>query len=476
MLFLSGMDVTVVNDRTEDYTRGQMLTLDGRWTNQMNWLLGTQFDQMLEGEDAVGKKFPELYKVQMGLKYLEDALKHRLATLVSYVESQNEGSIFQLFYEVAFEKVQFPNETDRQFKALLKPSDKCLVKGKVVSLRCSKTVVFDVLASVGGAADSTRDTYIGIPREYTIPKRFATSTFRRGANLKKVQFLPLPLEDMEKLIKENEFVPELLKDKYRNLTKHILQGFQGDSDSQIDESFQDATYATRDLETEQFYLPAFENYKCLSLGVVVEKALDLFFTDVEARIKTAQLDNDMKEARSLRTLKDRVLRKFLTALTLKLIRTAHNEKYIDCTSNEMFRIRPAVGILEPQRNEDVKVIFNACKILPEDSKHHSVVYHISAKNDVSVKKRRMYGELRGTIGNYYSCGAYKGTPTAALIPSPVASTPDESNLVVGSIRVSIDHDPLKNWQLQSRQCIIISSKDPVRSLFGCRILYKKRGQ
>uniref|UniRef100_A0A915CVV3 MSP domain-containing protein n=1 Tax=Ditylenchus dipsaci TaxID=166011 RepID=A0A915CVV3_9BILA len=113
-----------------------------------------------------------------------------------------------------------------------------------------------------------------------------------------------------------------------------------------------------------------------------------------------------------------------------------------CTSNELFRIRPAVGILEPQRNEDVKAIFNACKILPEDSKHYSVVYHISAKNDVSAKKRKMYGELRGTMGNYYSCGAYKGTPTAALIPSPVASTPDESNFVVGSIRVSIDHDPV----------------------------------
>uniref|UniRef100_A0A915EJS7 MSP domain-containing protein n=1 Tax=Ditylenchus dipsaci TaxID=166011 RepID=A0A915EJS7_9BILA len=99
-----------------------------------------------------------------------------------------------------------------------------------------------------------------------------------------------------------------------------------------------------------------------------------------------------------------------------------------CTSNELFRIRPAVGILEPQRNEDVKVIFNACKILPEDSKHYSVVYHISAKNDVSAKKRRMYGELRATI-------------------------------------------------LQSRQCIIISSKDPVRSPeCGCRILYRKRGQ
>uniref|UniRef100_A0A915DI51 Major sperm protein n=1 Tax=Ditylenchus dipsaci TaxID=166011 RepID=A0A915DI51_9BILA len=115
---------------------------------------------------------------------------------------------------------------------------------------------------------------------------------------------------------------------------------------------------------------------------------------------------------------------------------------VKCTSNELFRIRPAVGILEPQRNEDVKVIFNACKILPEDRKHCSVVYHISAKNDVSAKKRRMYGEPRGTMGICYSCGAYKGTPTAALIPSPVASTPDESNFVVGSIRVSIDHDPV----------------------------------
>uniref|UniRef100_A0A915D131 Major sperm protein n=1 Tax=Ditylenchus dipsaci TaxID=166011 RepID=A0A915D131_9BILA len=108
---------------------------------------------------------------------------------------------------------------------------------------------------------------------------------------------------------------------------------------------------------------------------------------------------------------------------------------VKCTSNEMFRIRPAVGMLEPQRKEDVKVIFNACKILPEDSKHYSVVYNISATNDVSARRE-------GCMGNYYSCGTYKGTPTAALIPSPVGSTLDESNLVVGSIRVPIDHDPV----------------------------------
>uniref|UniRef100_A0A915D295 Uncharacterized protein n=1 Tax=Ditylenchus dipsaci TaxID=166011 RepID=A0A915D295_9BILA len=47
-----------------------------------------------------------------------------------------------------------------------------------VSKMCENSC-FDVLASVAG-----------IPREYTIPKRFATAAFERGSNLKKYQLLP----------------------------------------------------------------------------------------------------------------------------------------------------------------------------------------------------------------------------------------------------------------------------------------------
>uniref|UniRef100_A0A915DYT4 MSP domain-containing protein n=1 Tax=Ditylenchus dipsaci TaxID=166011 RepID=A0A915DYT4_9BILA len=71
---------------------------------------------------------------------------------------------------------------------------------------------------------------------------------------------------------------------------------------------------------------------------------------------------------------------------------------VKCTSNEMFRIRPPVGMLGPQKNEDVKVIFNAGKTVPEDSKHYFVVYYISAKDDVSAKKppRELWAENANT--------------------------------------------------------------------------------
>uniref|UniRef100_A0A915EIX7 Uncharacterized protein n=1 Tax=Ditylenchus dipsaci TaxID=166011 RepID=A0A915EIX7_9BILA len=77
---------------------------------------------------------------------------------------------------------------------------------------------------------------------------------------------------------------------------------------------------------------------------------------------------------------------------------------------------------------------------------------------ISLLRMMSVPRREGCMGNYYSCGAYKGTATAALIPSPVGSTPDESNLVVGSIRVPIDHDPVMHC------CSVRLKNSPVEEL------------
>uniref|UniRef100_A0A915ECD5 Uncharacterized protein n=1 Tax=Ditylenchus dipsaci TaxID=166011 RepID=A0A915ECD5_9BILA len=142
------MEVTVVNDRPEKYIRAQTVLYDYKWMNQLSWFLGTAFDKLFDEDNGVGRIHKDLYKLQV----------------------------------LAFQEVQFPTKEDPQFKGILKPSRN--------GSNCPTSVVFDVLASVAGAADSIRDTYIGLPREYTIPKRFAIAALEKGSNLKKHKLLP----------------------------------------------------------------------------------------------------------------------------------------------------------------------------------------------------------------------------------------------------------------------------------------------
>uniref|UniRef100_A0A915CUN7 DNA-directed RNA polymerases I, II, and III subunit RPABC4 n=1 Tax=Ditylenchus dipsaci TaxID=166011 RepID=A0A915CUN7_9BILA len=96
-----------------------------------------------------------------------------------------------------------------------------------------------------------------------------------------------------------------------------------------------------------------------------------------------------------------------------------------------------------------------------------------------ISQMNEQGEKGGGLSttNYYSSGAYKGTPRAAPIPSPVGSTPKERNPVVGSIKVPIDHEPVMYCCADCNHDNDIRSKDPVRcGECGYRILYKKRGR
>uniref|UniRef100_A0A915LZI5 Uncharacterized protein n=1 Tax=Meloidogyne javanica TaxID=6303 RepID=A0A915LZI5_MELJA len=45
-LFMEGMNVTLVNNRSEDYTRNRVVFFDRRWMPQLRFFLGTEFDKL----------------------------------------------------------------------------------------------------------------------------------------------------------------------------------------------------------------------------------------------------------------------------------------------------------------------------------------------------------------------------------------------------------------------------------------------
>jgi hypothetical protein len=65
-------------------------------------------------------------------------------------------------------------------------------------------------------------------------------------------------------------------------------------------------------------------------------------------------------------------------LELKITNTTkHRQTYkVKCTNNEIFRVRPPIGFLNPDQTIVLKVSFQATnKVTPENNKHFFAIYH-----------------------------------------------------------------------------------------------------
>ncbi|CAI5441180.1 unnamed protein product [Caenorhabditis angaria] len=67
---------------------------------------------------------------------------------------------------------------------------------------------------------------------------------------------------------------------------------------------------------------------------------------------------------------------------------------VKCTSNDMFRIRPPVGAIQPGEDTLITVAFNAGKSIPESGKHYFAIYYIKTA-DKEKPARTVWGEHKG---------------------------------------------------------------------------------
>jgi hypothetical protein len=128
-LFLAGANVTIVNDRGERYIRNQIVDLDPKWAMQLRYFLGTKFDELFIGENALGYYSEDGNYLSINTKNLEDALKERMAELSSYVNAQSSqrklSSHLDIYYQAVFTQALPPSATDSKgFVAQLKSPNK----------------------------------------------------------------------------------------------------------------------------------------------------------------------------------------------------------------------------------------------------------------------------------------------------------------------------------------------------------------
>lgn len=94
--FRSGVNIFVVNDRGERVIRNQNIVLDPKWIAQLNFLMGSKFNELFGGAKALGALNLVRGSGTINTKILEDILKVRVAELSSYIEDtqSNEKGFF----------------------------------------------------------------------------------------------------------------------------------------------------------------------------------------------------------------------------------------------------------------------------------------------------------------------------------------------------------------------------------------------
>ncbi|KAI1704736.1 hypothetical protein DdX_14094 [Ditylenchus destructor] len=365
-LFVAGFDIRLFNDRSEDYNRNQIVLLDTKWTVQLRFYLGTIFDKLFK-DDAKGRLFEEsgfqsqagvganefkVYQTQVNTSVLEIALKERLTNLSDYIfEQTKQTHHLQIFYKTKVITMRFPTPTDKNYYALvhgeqLPPKNQRhhsqIIPGKIYN----EAIKVKLFVCAGGKNDSVRDEILAVPVEETIPKSFGVSVFHKGKKYSGKLFLPpvniwrnfvklhelkpfLKAQNFDGLLSGSKFLSDTLKKKYAKLTDLMVQGIQTESDN-------DTTKERAVLEVSpkrspkftiekasrerQVELRLFENKATLYIGAETPIALATLLDELNEAAKQNPNDKD-----AIDLLKDRLTRKWFTALAYKTISVTHPE-------------------------------------------------------------------------------------------------------------------------------------------------------
>ncbi|CAK5090722.1 unnamed protein product [Meloidogyne enterolobii] len=260
-LFIGGVSVTLVNDRSENYIRNRVVYFDRKWMSQLRFFLGTEFDKLFYDNENGEKPLGRILDEDIGfvnIKNMENVLKKRLKVLSNYIngrerqqENQQEKSFLNLVYNTAVLNINThygkslailgaPVKRPQSFN--FNNLSEILNNYEGVEIFEAYNVIgipFDLFFCAGGARDQIRTNFIEAPQQLTESINYGVVIFdKMNPNVKVFEdyaaFYRDPMADMsEHLVKQNidglikkSELSRMLKSKYKNLTEMILQDKQ----------------------------------------------------------------------------------------------------------------------------------------------------------------------------------------------------------------------------------------------------------
>lgn len=267
--FRSGASVSLINDRGEKVVRNQIISLDPKWVAQLNYLMGSKFNELFVGPEALGELDLEWGSANINTKNLEDIMKVRVAEISSYIEDKpgvGENGFLNLHFEapltsirtsgkdfvatigspkesqeVGFEKLAIerleknilatayegrdPTEVleDGHTTVLGKAREEARAqwdKRQVQAKREQPSVIyFDFLACMGGANDRIRDEFLDPAIPFTTAKSYGIATWIKPESEKSKRYLNQENYDRLGVKRDNYHNPYLTSSQLKDSLK-----------------------------------------------------------------------------------------------------------------------------------------------------------------------------------------------------------------------------------------------------------------
>uniref|UniRef100_A0A915NCB9 Uncharacterized protein n=1 Tax=Meloidogyne javanica TaxID=6303 RepID=A0A915NCB9_MELJA len=269
---VEGVNVTLVDDRSENYIQNRVVFFDRKWMSQLRFFLGTEFDKLFHKNKNGEKSLGSLLDEDIGfvnIRNMETALKERLKILSVYINEQEEERITQEIQQEIHADQQgnqkeksFLNliyntavlDIDRQYEKPLailgapvkRPESfnfnhlwQILTNYEgMIELNETIGIPFDLFFCAGGSQDKIRTRFIEKPKQLTESINYGVAIFDKvndNVNVfeENTHFFRHHMECMirhlenqkiDELIRGADFVSEELKKRYANINDLIIHG------------------------------------------------------------------------------------------------------------------------------------------------------------------------------------------------------------------------------------------------------------
>ncbi|WP_068468053.1 FAD-dependent oxidoreductase [Candidatus Protochlamydia phocaeensis] len=273
--YISGANVKVFEKRTENYSREQIVRLDPKWVMQLQYYLGTKFDELFISENKKGILRPDGF-VEITINNLENALKQRLDELIA----QDPGAV-ELHFQSELVGIDTPSDEDKPFQAVIKKQ-----YGE------EQKVAADMVICCGGKHSPIRTAYMAPSKQMTSQDYYGVAVwhFTPNANNQKPDFSRFG--DFRGGFGGNELRNALAKREWLDALPE--EGLDGNLFYEVARAIhQFPADLEKNITQKAFQIRTFENRGLIYLGMQIPPSLHALVDKIE-ELKREEVDPDQK--------------------------------------------------------------------------------------------------------------------------------------------------------------------------------------
>lgn len=289
--FEAGADVSLFEKRSTQYERTQIVKLDPKWMNTLQFYLGEEYYRLFTDPNHRGVIRPDGFG-EIATLFLEEAIHTRLSQLISMLPEQ-EGNDLPLERLAAYElaDVQKPEERDAKFRIVANylpdydPAGKTPGIAEETPAKVHREI--DLLLCAGGKRSPMKERYLPSSSAVTQHEFYGVCSWLAD---------DIPGQDLEKMNLFADFrnMAELDEEFFARYERELLHDFNLDNDSittdrkakaKILSFLEKSFYRLAKTDRTHVQTRSFENRGLIYIGMELPSELEGFLAQLRQKLE-----------------------------------------------------------------------------------------------------------------------------------------------------------------------------------------------